>query len=253
MPRRSTDLPTLQTFQLSEFIGPPGVGRWAYNRGEHVTILGPSGWGKTHLAYRLLGATARPRLPAIALVIKPRDTTVKRWSDELDMPRVHDWPLVPNPMRRRTNGYTVWPRSTRDPELDDAMLYRVCRKVLRHTYSTGDRILFTDEVAGICELEPPRGQPPLTKPLRSLWTRGRSLGAGVWAATQRPVDIPLHAYTNAHHLFLGNDPDARGRQRYAEISGIDGDTVRHYTKDLDKWHWLYIRREDRKFAIVGPD
>lgn len=245
----------LPTFPLNEFLGPPGVGRWRYESGEHVTILGPTGWGKTHLAYRLLGATARPRLPALALVIKPRDATVKRWAAELDMPIVHDWPLVASPLRRRRNGHTVWPRFTRDPEKDDALLYHVMKRTLRDTYARGDRIVFTDEAAGVAELKDPavRNSRPLAVYLEALWMRGRSMGAGVWAASQRPVDIPLHAYTQASHLFLGNDPDHRGRMRYAEIGGIDPDVVKYQTARLPKWHWLYIRRDGQRACVVAPD
>lgn len=252
--RSSPPPPDLQTFPLSEFIGETGRGRWRYESGEHVTILGPTGWGKTHLAYKLLGATATPKLPAITLVIKPRDPTAARWSRELDMPRVRDWPLMPNPLRQRKSGYTVWPKSTKDPEQDDEILYRVMRAALRDAYAKGDRIIFTDEAAGMGDLRPPsdRRARSLTSYMDALWMRGRSLGTGVWAASQRPVDISLHAYTQASHLFLGNDPDRRGRERYAEIGGIDPDVVKAATASLPKWHWLYIRRDGQRAAIISP-
>ena len=51
--------------------------RWRYRAGEHVTILGPTGSGKTYLGYQLLEKVATPKLPGIVLVMKPRDATVR--------------------------------------------------------------------------------------------------------------------------------------------------------------------------------
>ena len=44
-----------------------------YRRGQHVTILGKTGTGKTQLGYELLDEVASPKLPALNMVIKPKD------------------------------------------------------------------------------------------------------------------------------------------------------------------------------------
>lgn len=241
-------------FPLSEFLGPPGTGRWEYRAGQHVTILAPTDWGKTFLGQRLLAATMRPKLPALNLVIKPRDATVLAFMRDNDMRRQRSWPPPPNaPWRRRPAGYAVWPTHTGDPDRDELMLYWTMRRALLDSYRRGNRIVFCDEAAGmINDISPPKNEPNLERYMRQLWTRGRSLGVGMWAATQRPVDVPLHAYSQAQHLFIGKDPDKRGRQRFAEIGGIDPALVLAITEKLPRWHWLYIKREGDRHCVITP-
>lgn len=245
-------------FRLSEFLGATGQRRFDYRAGGHVTILAPTDWGKTHLAHELIDATAKPTLPAISLVLKPRDKTVAEFNRRMGVKRYTSWPPPPGwPWVAKPRGYSVWPRSTGDSERDDQVLYYVMREALRDAYRQGgrghSRIVFADETAGLIELPTPnRAEQPIERSLVPLWTRGRSLGVGMWAATQRPVDIPLHAYSQAQHLFLGNDPDARGRQRFGEIGGIDPALVRDITSRLEPWHWLYIRRKGPRYCIITP-
>jgi hypothetical protein len=245
MARRSPtrEIPSTVQFTRDEFLAE----RWDYRPGEHVTILGPTGSGKTHLAYQLLDATASRDLPAVVMVMKPRDRTVSAWSKRIGLRRVHGWPPVPNPvMGGRRAGWTVWPAHTFDPDKDDPMLHGVFRAAILDSYKRGQRILFADEAAGLSvELD-------LDRELKTVWMRGRSMETGLWAASQRPVEIPLLAYSMAHHLFLAADPDYRTRQRYAEIGGIDPEIVHTLTRDLPEHHFLYIRRRGQRRAVILP-
>lgn len=251
MPRRDwSDLPPTRVVSREEFLGQGDYrgqgGMWDYKPGEHVTVLGPTGSGKTHLAYGLLEVTAKPSLPAVVLVMKPRDETVASWSKRIGLKRSQAWPPLANPFDSRHNGWTVWPRHRFDPEADDAMLHNVFRRAILDSYRRGNRILFADEAAGVSnELD-------LDRELKTVWMRGRSMDCGLWAASQRPVEIPLHAYSQAHHLFLAHDPDYRTRQRYAEIGGVDPAIVLRDTESLPRWHWLYIRREGQRRVIIAP-
>lgn len=217
---------------------------WDYRAGEHVTVLGPTGWGKTHLSYQLLEHTVNPKLPAVILVMKPRDETVSKWDKRLGFRRVRQWPPgVPWPPTAKPSGWTLWPKHTFDPEIDDQELHWQFRKGLLDSYKKGNRIVFCDEVAGLTRLG-------MKGDLVAVWERGRSMETGLWAASQRPVDVPLHAYSQAEHLFLGNDPDVRAQQRYGEIGGIDPKLVIMTCRGLRKRQWLYIRRTDRAVCIV---
>lgn len=232
------------TFQREEFLAE----RWNYNAGEHVTFLGPTGNGKTFLAYQLLQRTTTPDLPGIVLVMKPRDETVDEWTAKLQYKKIVNWPPPPRlPFTKPPSGYVVWPQHTFDPYIDDPHLHHVFRRTILDNYKRGDRVIFADELYGLVrELK-------LERELVAVWSRGRSMGAGLWGAVQKPSHVPLWAYNQAEHLFLSREPDKRGRDRFAEIGGIDPLLVSRAVQGLDKFQWLYIGREGPTMCIVDKE
>lgn len=234
---------------------------WRYEPGEHVTIIGATGSGKTFLGFQLLGATISKDLPGIVLVMKPKDSTVTTWSARLKLRRVKAWP--PPYTRRKVDpprGWVLWP-TLGDYDRDDDVLRTQFDRCFRESYSQAagrnpqPRILFADEVVGITkDLKGKPGEPDLERGMKRLWMRGRSLGIGVWAATQRPFDAPLLAYQAPSHVFLGREPDERNRLRLGEISGYDSALIRTIvdpsTGVMGKHQFLYLGRDGQTMAIV---
>jgi hypothetical protein len=239
---------------------------WDYNRGEHVTAIEPTQGGKTHLVGQLL-EDLRGEIPATMLVMKPRDATPAMWTRRLEYQEVATWPPGPRwPWQRKPDGYTLWPRQTlTDIKADNAHLTEQFRKALYHAYGNGDQIVFADEVYGlVAELG-------LAPELTMLWTRGSGMGAGLWAATQKPSgtqhggSIPTFMYSASTHLFLGKDTNKTNTDRFGEISGIDprevSELVRHLpvhkiTDAQGEPHFisekLYIDKRGPYMAIIGP-
>jgi hypothetical protein len=223
----------------SEFL----TDRWTYQAGEHVTVIAPTGFGKTRLIRELLQQTISPKLPVAALVMKPRDTEARALGRLLRLQTTYDWPPVLPKLG--SNGWLVWPRHRYDPNIDDPHLHRVFRRAILARYKKGRGIIFADEVVGLSKdlaLEPE---------LNAVWMRGRSMGCGLWGAAQRPAYVPLHGYSQAQHIFLAHDPDRRSRDRFAEIGGIDPDLIAYVVLTMPKFYFLYIRRDGRR-CIVGP-
>lgn len=219
-----------------------------------MTILGRTGSGKTFLSFQLLNASISKELPGVVLVMKPRDATVERWQTTLKLRRIEHWP--PPLIRRKVDkprGWVLWPRLG-DFDRDDEILRSEFDRCFRESYAQAarrngePRAIFADELVGIAK------DLKLEASVNRLYMRGRSLGIGLWAATQRPFNAPLLAYQAPEHLFLASEPDARNRQRLGEIGGFDSDTLDTITDPdrgvLGRHQFLYLDREHQAMAIV---
>lgn len=261
-PTRPDDI---QLFGSDDFL----ANRWDILDGEHVTILGSSGAGKTVLARRLMLPTLNTERLSLTLGFKPEDEELTRTAKILGHPIVPSFP--PSSVRRflssrQPTGYVIWPQPpmAEDPDEYEHQLATVFNRTIAHAYALKRRKksvhfnIFADEAVELAELteerEDARGKRkalPVERWMNAVWSRGRSLGVGMWAATQRPAGLPLKAY-QAHHLFLAYEPDARNRQRFAEIGGVDPKLVSATVQRLPDFYWLYLRRRGRKICIVGP-
>lgn len=233
-------MPTIRAYDRATFLNRV----WRYRSGEHTSLLAPTGGGKTHLANQLLAVTARPDRQAISLVMKPRDTTVRKFAKANGHRVVRSWPQNDFWRPEKPAGYVLWPRHEFKPEIDDPAHWEIFREAILDSYKTGKRIIFADEVHGLAnELR-------LERELVTVWTRGRSMDCGLWAATQRPWGAPQQMYSQAEHLFLSYSPDKRDHDRYGEIGGVDPQLIARAVRQLPRYWWLYIRREDRVMCVV---
>lgn len=225
---------------------------WDYSAGEHVTFCGRTQSGKSTLMFQLLTQIPEHIVP-IVLVMKPRDETVTRWMQTLKLRRTTSWPPVRSnrriPRDYRPRGWVAWPKLG-NIETDDATTRALFHKVLADSYSQAarrgheDRVIVADEIVGVAK------ELKLEPDVNAIWMRGSGMGVGLWAAAQRPFNLPQHALSQAVHLFLHRDDDKRNRERFAEIGGVDPDFVMEITANMREHQFLYIARVGYYMAII---
>jgi hypothetical protein len=211
---------------------------WDPLPGEHVTIVAPTGWGKSHLAFQLLDPVCTDQAPGVVLQMKARDDTVTDFRKRAKFKVIRDWPPPPRvPGVSMPRGYIVAPPVTFDPDIDHEVHWRAFRATMIGAMKRGKGIkVFADESADLQDIN-------LGKTMDNFLRQARSLKAGFWSATQRPFNAPMLSYGQATHLLLGNDSDRRSRQRLSEIGGIaDSKMVERVTLELPQYHFLYIRK-----------
>ena len=207
----------------------------AWQQGEHVTLVGPTGQGKTILMKALL-PPAPPRSSAVVIRTKAKD-------DSLDS------------LARR--GYRVtekWDPTPADrlillaPKLvvpgDVANQAVVVRQALNSIFQQGSWTVGSDEARYICQ------QLRCEDIMTLLWLQGRSLGISMVAATQRPRWLPLEAFSQATHLFLWRNRDKYDTDRLAGLGTLPSAMIRETIGTLPKFHCLYINTRDDYMAIT---
>lgn len=239
-------LPDVETIDRDEFL----ADCWEYQPGEHVTIIGPNGQGKTHLGFQLLAASTSSRMRGYVLVSKPRDEIFEKWRKKLHYGLAEEWP--PPPSFRKKPGYFVRPYQSgnlKKIKEDNAHLKSVFIECLNDCYMSIDpRIVMADEAHQL-----QHGGVQMKPELEEVWMRGRSMHCGLIALAQRSAYNSMHMYNAPVHLFLFNDPDKRNRVRFSEIGGIaDPRDVEEITKSLEKYQVLYLNRNGPYLCVVNP-
>lgn len=219
--------------------------KWVCRPGEHVTIIGPTGCGKSTLAYQLIDAIATPEHPVVSLLKKPRDPVIIAAAKRMGLRKIDNWP-PPGALwhPRKPRGWLLHPRTVFRPEIDRPRKMVIFRRALLDGYRRGGRILYVDDAYGISETL------DLREDLIELWTELRSMDGELWTSFQKPSHVPLWAYSQAEHIFLFHDPDKRARERFAEIGGIDPDMIKAMVMQLARHQCLYIKRDGPRACII---
>lgn len=218
--------------------------RLRLSRGEHITIVGPTGCGKSWLGWQILEQAASPKHQGLVLLKKPRDAITARRARELGFRTERVWPPGWAPFTARPPGYLVHPRTRYDPEIDRPHKADVFRRALMDSYRRGNRLVYVDDAYGIAQIL------GLRELMIEMWTEYRSMNGSLMTAFQKPSHVPQWAFNQAEHLFLFHDPDRRNRIRFGEIGGIDPDQLQTTVMGLRRHQALYIRRDGPAACVI---
>lgn len=194
-----------------------------WEQGQHATLIGTTGRGKTTLGRQLI---VMPRRQAVVIL------DAKGGARSLALPgfvRVTRWP--PDVSHGKKIRLAPPMNSYRDiPEMRKQF-----HECLDYVLGIGYWTVYIDELRPVVE---PR-KLNLQEPVESLLILGRERKATVISGTQAPRWIPRASYDQATHLFLFKILDRAAQQRLSEIGG-DTEVIQQVVKNLGDHEFLYI-------------
>lgn len=198
-----------------------------WRQGEHITLIGPTGRGKTELTIELL----KDIRSVVFFGTKRIDSTQVRLRS-MGYRTIADSAEINPDLARK---FILRPPF---PNVSAGRLKELHRDVFREGIMTAYRqtgwCLAVDEARYICDNLGLRDEMAL------VWLQGRSQGNTVIANTQRPRYVPLEAYDQATHIFMWTDRDGATVKRNAEILGLNYRDVRDIFRSMSKHDVLYV-------------
>lgn len=227
-----------------------------FKQGDHVAIIGPTGSGKTHVAFPV----AELRSYVIVVACKPKDDLVTDalsrgyWlnqTDELEIPysdglplhrRVVYWPRLGDRARRKMPQSRVLAaeKAHQKPRVGAAIGY---------VRNEGHWCLVLDEGTWVCR------DLNLQRDVDSALFQFRTLNSSVIILGQRPSWMGRYVLSSPTHLFLFNTNDGDDRKALGDVSGVDGKLVAELVSRLDyeRHEFLYIdTRRRRMLRSIAP-
>jgi hypothetical protein len=200
-----------------------------WRQGEHVTLIGPTGVGKTELMTELL----RMRHWCVFLNTKRMDSTQDVLRRELGFRTIRKGVDLNPEVHHRFTVSPPWPKKLSANDTD-----RLHAAVFTEALAIAFRQ--TGWTVGIDELEYINRDLRIDAPVNRLLRQGRSQYNSMILGTQRPRHVTLHAYEQATHLFIWRQSDAANIVRAAELAGVNKQAVIETTFTLSKHDTLYV-------------
>ncbi len=196
---------------------------WRY--GEHFSLIGPTGQGKTTMLRALIPFhryvavfATKPRDDSMDAIIRGGYEPVKQWKS-----------LDPKEYPRRV----LWPdASDMDKMIKEQReeFHRAFGKI----YKEGGWTVAIDEAWWFTNIL------GLGEDLKIFLLQGRAMGISLLAATQRPSKIPLEFYDQSTHLMFWRDNDETNLQRISGIGWRSAGLIREIVANLEPFQVLYI-------------
>lgn len=225
---------TVAELEWSDFLT-----RFDWRQGEHVSLIGPTGTGKTTAAIQLLDR----RSFKVAIGTKPKDRTLDFLARECGYKKLD---TLPNtlPPGTRSASVIVWPKMRTLDRERKRMLAAKVRETLDRAYSSGGWTIFADELSFLSNTL------RLAPELSDIWQQGRSNNVSLIGCTQRPRHVPLDAYSAASHLFLWRNNDDADLKRLAGLNGVNARAVREVVAKLPRHCCLYVSTRSGAMAVT---
>jgi energy-coupling factor transporter ATP-binding protein EcfA2 len=251
---------SLATFSRSEFL----ESKLDVRPGESFTIVGPTGSGKTHLAWQCADVAYRqnPMLSLNAVQPKPRDITTVQFAEEYGLKITPDYPFHKRLWEAHPTGFVHWPAALRgNADANKEHLSKQFKNSLNGLYWEGNNLTIVDDTYLVGAVYKANTE------LDQFLTAGRSNGAGVIGCLQAPKGtvssgaVSSFWYSQAAHLLFFRDNVEQNREKLGQISmGISPQFIEHTVANLKTYRIndstvsdvLYLSRNGPHACIVRP-
>ena len=220
----------------------------AWQPGEHVSLIAPTGAGKTTFASGLL----QLRKYVLALDAKGGDSTL----DSLGFPRLNKWPGVKDMARavsrndeeNKPSRYVIGAKSRTAGEVKT--LVDTISAAIREAYEMGGWTVYADELMILTE---PR-QFNLRMEVDRMLIAARDLGISFVSSYQQPTWVTPMAGKQATWVAVSYTRDTDVVNRLAEILGRPKAEIRGAVKGLERYSWIVVGRDPREpLRVTMPD
>jgi hypothetical protein len=193
---------------------------------QHVSLIGPTGGGKTTLALQIIDRRAN----TVILATKPEDKTMNRLLKDRSRgyKRMTKWD--PHVLDKRI---VLWP-PLRDLDKDTDVQRRVMQQALKQIFAEGRRCVMADELRYLCDKLRCRNY------FEMIWLQGRSIKIPLVAIGQRPAWLPREIYSQADHLFFWRTQDEDDLKSIGGCGASNSRQIRELVAELPLHEVLYL-------------
>lgn len=201
---------------------------FAWAQGQHVTLIGPNGTGKTVINKELLRYRERRHGYICVLATKPRDVELQELKERgyLRVKENRNW-RVSSP-----NRLLLWPPAGDFNDLTKQR--RVFRAALQGAWKAGGWTFLLNELRYLTE------HLGLKRELNTLYLQGRASKFSLMAETQRPRSVPLEAFSQSTHLFFAACRDDEDLKRVSGLGNADSKLIRAVVQSLKQYEFCYV-------------
>ena len=211
------------------------IRKFRWSQGEHLTVVAPTGRGKTTLLSRLLPM----RRNVVIFGTKFMDPTFKEFKG---YEVYREWPKrgdVPSHHRR----IVLWPEYKGTLAESKKNQQRVFEHALNRIFvDHGWTVVFDEEHYLSKDLG-------FGDEIATYLHQGRSSGLTVVTGTQRPAWVPVVTYSASTHAFLWKNTHAEDMKRLANLGGIDAKELAHNMLRLGKYDFIYVNTAETMAPI----